>query len=56
MPGSRPRVSTERLETDEDPMKRTARLIAGAEATATTVTLVWLPTAAHAGLTATGAD
>jgi hypothetical protein len=37
-------------------MKRTVRLIAGALAAATTVTLVWLPTAAHAGITATGVD
>ena len=37
-------------------MQRIARLIAGAVASAVTLTLVWLPTAAHAGLTATAAD
>lgn len=37
-------------------MKRTLRLITAAFAAATTLMLVWLPTAAHAGLTVTGAD
>jgi hypothetical protein len=37
-------------------MKRTLRLIAAVVATATTLTLVWLPAAAHAGITATGVD
>ena len=37
-------------------MNRLPRLIAAALASAVTLTLVWLPTAAHAGVVATGAD
>lgn len=37
-------------------MKRCARLIGGVVASAVTVTPVWLPAAAHAGITASELD
>ena len=37
-------------------MNRPLHFIAGVVATAATVTLVWMPTAIYAGLTATGID
>jgi hypothetical protein len=38
------------------PMHRVARVIVAALASTVTLTLVWLPTAAHAGIVATGVD